>query len=180
MEKAGRQCNSRINQTTYSTSLLSLHSCVRIPPAVSDMHPPPRGSSPFPKAPEVDTLPTPILQMWPQGLGEVICPLSGSPFGTGLQPRPVLSSPRQRCPSEGARGPALMPRSLGGGRGWDQSMGVCRLRPHVRRRWGGRPWPSSLVHLQEDAVGLGGHVGPKRPPHLLLCASWKGPSRSPL
>lgn len=180
MEKAGRQCNRGINQTTYSTSLLSLHSCERSPPLCLTciLHP---GVLPgSPKPPEVDTLPTPILQMWPQGLGEVICPLSGSPVGTGLQPRPVLSSPRQRCPSEGVRGPALMPRSLGEGEGGTRALGVCRLRPHVHRRWGGRSWPSSLVHLQEDAVGLGGHVGPKRPPHLLLCASWKGPSRSPL
>lgn len=121
-------------------SLLSRHSCTE-PPALSDMQ---QGFFPVPpQTPEVATLPTPILQMLPQRLGEVM-PLAQDHQAAWGPAQACLVFPRPRCPSEG--------RALVTG-GWAEGQGGTRA---PAGGWG--TLLPSLVRLRE-AAGSGAAWG---------------------
>lgn len=120
MGKARRQYNHRISHTACRTppSLLSQQSCVQstglcwtcpswVPP-----------NSPKPQRWALS--PHPFYRCCHRGLGKrgprlrIPTQHRAQPR---WQPRPVLSSPRHHCPSEGAWDPALVLRSLGRRRG---------------------------------------------------------------
>lgn len=160
MGKARRQYNHRISHTACRTppSLLSQQSCVQstglcwtcpswVPP-----------NSPKPQRWALS--PHPFYRCCHRGLGKRGPRLripSQHRAQPRWQPRPVLSSPRHHCPSEGAWDPALVLRSLGRRRGSAPEHGVHWW-------WGGDTWLSSLVHLQEDAGGVGEPWGARAPP----------------